>query len=74
MFGIAIGALTLRFINSGPSLGGAPFYILTLATGIVLMVVVVLELLIGRSELRARWRRRRTERGMALRTSHRPAG
>ena len=74
VFGIAIGALTLRFINSGLSLGGAPFYILTLATGIVLIVAVVLELLIGRPELRARWRRWRTERGMGLRTSHHPAG
>lgn len=72
--GIAVGALTLRFINSGLSLGGAPFYILTLATGIVLIVAVVLELLIGRPELRARWRRWRTERGMGLRTGHRPAG
>lgn len=74
VFGIAIGALTLRFINSGLSLGGAPFYILTLATGIVLIVAVVLELLIGRPELRARWRRWRTERGMGLRTSQHPAG
>ena len=74
VFGIAIGALTLRFINSGLSLEGAPFYILTLATGIVLIVAVVLELLIGRPELRARWRRWRTERGMALRPSHHPAG
>ena len=74
VFGIAIGALTLRFINSGLSLGGAPFYILTLATGIVLIVAVVLELLIGRPELRARWRRWRTEREMGLRTSQHPAG
>lgn len=74
VFGIAIGALTLRFINSGLSLGGAPFYILTLATGIVLIVAVVLELLIGRPELRARWRRWRTERGMGLRPSRHPAG
>ena len=74
VFGIAIGALTLRFINSGLSLEGAPFYILTLATGIVLIVAVVLELLIGRPELRARWRRWRTERGMGLRTSPHPAG
>lgn len=74
VFGIAIGALTLRFINSGLSLGGAPFYILTLATGIVLIVAVVLELLIGRPELRARWRRWQTERGIGLRTSQHPAG
>lgn len=72
VFGIAVGALTLRFINSGLSLGGAPFYILTLATGFVLIVAVVLELLIGRPELKARWHRWRTGRGMGLRTSHPP--
>lgn len=74
VFGIAIGALTLRFINSGLSLGGAPFYILTLATGIVLIVAVVLELLVGRPELRARWRRWRSEPSLGLRTDHRTAG
>ena len=74
VFGIAIGALTLRFINSGLSLGGAPFYILTLATGIVLIVAVVLELVIGRPELRARWHRWRSEGGLGLRSRHQPAG
>ncbi len=74
VFGIAIGALTLRFINSGLSLGGAPFYILTLATGIVLIVAVVLELVIGRPELRARRHRWRSEGGLGLRSRHQPAG
>ncbi|MGF1616306.1 MAG: ABC transporter permease [Acidimicrobiia bacterium] len=57
VIGIAIGALTLRFIISGLSLEGAPFYVLTLATGVVLIVFVVLELVIDRPELGARWRR-----------------
>jgi len=62
VFGIAIGVLTLRFINSGLSLEGAAFYVQTFFTGAVLIVVVLLELLIGRPELRARWRRRRIRR------------
>ena len=74
VFGIAIGALTLRFINSGLSLGGAPFYILTLATGIVLIVAVVLELLIGRPELRARWRRWRDQPGLGVHPRQQAAG
>ncbi len=63
--GIAVGALTLRSISSGLSLEGAPFYVLTLATGVVLIVVVVLELLVERPEIRAglrRWRDRRRMR------------
>ncbi len=63
--GIAIGTLTLRFITSGLSLGGAPFYVLTLATGAVLIVVVVLELMVERPVVRAalrRWRIRRRAR------------
>lgn len=60
--GIAVGALTLRFISSGLSLGGAPFYILTLATGAVLIVVVVLELVVERPQVRAGLRRWRAAR------------
>jgi ribose transport system permease protein len=60
--GIAIGALTLRFLISGLSLEGAPFYVLTLATGAVLIVVVVLELVIGPHVLRARWQGWRNRR------------
>ena len=62
VYGIAVGTLTLRFITSGLSLGGAPFYVLTLATGAVLIVVVVLELVVERPVVRAglrRWRARR---------------
>ena len=65
MVGIAIGALTLRFLISGLSLEGAPFYVLTLATGALLIVVVVLELVIGPHELRARWQRWRNRRRWA---------
>ena len=62
VYGIVVGTLTLRFITSGLSLGGAPFYVLTLATGAVLIVVVVLELVVERPAVRAglrRWRARR---------------
>ena len=62
VIGIAIGTLTLRFITSGLSLGGAPFYVLTLATGAVLIVVVVLELVVERPVVRAALRRRRARR------------
>lgn len=62
--GIAVGALTLRCISSGLSLGGLPFYVLTLAIGVVLITVVVLELLVGRPEVRNRLRRWRTQRRM----------
>jgi ribose/xylose/arabinose/galactoside ABC-type transport system permease subunit len=62
VLGIAIGALTLRFLISGLSLEGAPFYVLTLATGVVLIVVVVLELVIGPHVLRAQWQRWRNRR------------
>jgi ribose transport system permease protein len=60
--GIAIGTLTLRLITSGLSLEGAPFYALTFATGAVLIVFVVLELVIGPHELRTRWQRRRSRK------------
>ena len=62
VIGVAVGTVTLRFISSGLSLGGAPFYILTLATGAVLIVVVVLELLVERPEARAGLRRWRAHR------------
>lgn len=62
--GIAVGALTLRCISSGLTLGGLPFYVLTLATGVVLIAVVVLELLVGGPEVRNRLRRWRTRRQM----------
>ena len=62
VIGVAVGTLTLRFITSGLSLGGAPFYVLTLATGAVLIVVVVLELVVERPVVRAALRRRRARR------------
>ena len=60
--GIAIGTLTLRFITSGLSLGGSPFYVLTLATGAVLIAGVVLELVVERPVVKAALRRRRARR------------
>ncbi|AXT84261.1 ABC transporter permease [Aeromicrobium sp. A1-2] len=43
--GIAIGVLTLRFVNSGLSLAGSPFYVINMAIGLLLLGVVALELL-----------------------------
>lgn len=63
--GIAIGALTIRFLNSGLSLPGAPYYVVTLATGSLLISVVLLELVLDRPELRNRIRLRRLQRAMA---------
>jgi ribose/xylose/arabinose/galactoside ABC-type transport system permease subunit len=63
--GIAIGALTLRFITSGLSLDGAPFYVLTLATGVLLAIIVGLELITRPPSTWARWRRWRTRRRAA---------
>jgi ribose/xylose/arabinose/galactoside ABC-type transport system permease subunit len=63
-FGVAIGALTIRAVVSGLSLGGSPFYVLTLATGVLLVLVIAIELLIDRNEARDRfreWRRRRSQ-------------
>lgn len=63
-FGVAVGTLTIRCVVSGLSLGGSPFYVLTLATGVLLVLVIAIELLIDRSEVRDRireWQRRRTQ-------------
>ena len=60
--GVAIGALTIRFVVSGLSLGGSPFYVLTLAIGILLVVVIALELLVDRTDLRDRFREWRAQR------------
>jgi len=62
VLGIAVGSLTLRFLISGLSLRAAPFYVLTLATGLLLLFVIALELLVDRPEARQRfhdWRARR---------------
>lgn len=56
--GIAIGVLTLRFVNSGLSLAGAPFYVINMAIGLLLLGVIALDLLSDRgSALRALFRR-----------------
>lgn len=44
-FGIATGVITLRFVNSGLSLAGQPFYVINLAIGLLLLFVVLLDLL-----------------------------
>lgn len=42
--GIALGVLTLGFLGSGLSARGAPYYVTTLATASILLVLLVLEL------------------------------
>lgn len=48
ILGIAIGVFTLRFLVSGIASRGAPFYVESLATGGLLLAVLVVELLTGR--------------------------
>lgn len=63
-FGIALGALTIRFLISGLSLRAEPFYVQTFAVGLLLIAVILLELLVDRPDA---WiwlgerRRRRTK-------------
>lgn len=45
--GIAVGALTLRFLVLGISSRGAPFYVESLATGALLLAVLLVELATG---------------------------
>jgi ribose/xylose/arabinose/galactoside ABC-type transport system permease subunit len=63
VLGIAVGSLTLRFLISGLSLRAAPFYVLTFATGLLLLFVIALELLVDRPEARQRFRDWRARRG-----------
>jgi ribose/xylose/arabinose/galactoside ABC-type transport system permease subunit len=53
--GIFVGVLTIRFISSGLSLQGQPFYVESLAIGALLLVVIVLDLAAQSDRLRARW-------------------
>jgi ribose/xylose/arabinose/galactoside ABC-type transport system permease subunit len=62
VLGIAVGSLTLRFVISGLSLRAEPFYVLTLATGVLLLIVIAIELLVDRPEARQRFREWRTRR------------
>ena len=67
VLGIAVGSLTLRFLISGLSLRAAPFYVLTFATGLLLLFVIALELLVDRPEARQRFRDWRARRGREAR-------
>ena len=52
--GIFVGVLTIRFISSGLSLQGLPFYVESLAIGAVLLAVIVLDLSSQSERLRTR--------------------
>jgi ribose transport system permease protein len=57
--GVAIGVFTLRFLVSGISAEGKPFYWESLATGGLLLAVLVVELITGRALLLRRLSRPR---------------
>jgi ribose transport system permease protein len=59
--GIAVGALTLRFLVLGISSRGAPFYVESLATGALLLAVLLVELVTGRGRGIVRTLRRKPE-------------
>jgi ribose/xylose/arabinose/galactoside ABC-type transport system permease subunit len=54
VIGIAIGAITLRFLITGIASRGAPFYVESLATGALLLAVLIVELATGRGHLLSR--------------------
>jgi ribose transport system permease protein len=49
--GVVVGVLTLRFLVTGISSRGAPFYVESLATGALLLAVLLVELATGRLQL-----------------------
>jgi ribose transport system permease protein len=51
VIGVAVGVLTLRFLLSGISSRGAPFYVESLATGALLLSVLLVELIIDRRQV-----------------------
>jgi ribose transport system permease protein len=51
VIGVAIGVLTLRFLISGISSRGAPFYVESLATGALLLSVLLIQLIIDRRQV-----------------------
>ena len=53
--GVLVGVLTIRFISAGLSLQGLPFYVESLALGVVLLVVILLDLAGQSDRLRTRW-------------------
>lgn len=57
VIGVVVGVLTLRFLISGISSRGAPFYVESLATGGLLLAVLIVELILARRLLLAYVRR-----------------
>jgi ribose/xylose/arabinose/galactoside ABC-type transport system permease subunit len=53
--GVFIGVLTIRFISSGLSLQGTPFFVTSLAIGTVLLAVILFDLITQGERLLARW-------------------
>jgi ribose/xylose/arabinose/galactoside ABC-type transport system permease subunit len=58
--GVFVGVLIIRFISSGLSLRGLPFYVESLALGALLLVVIVIDLASQSERLRARWQAMRS--------------
>lgn len=53
--GIFVGVMTIRFITSGLSLQGFPFFVTTLAVGTVLLLVILFDLATQSERVLARW-------------------
>jgi ribose/xylose/arabinose/galactoside ABC-type transport system permease subunit len=58
MFGVVIGVLILRFLVGGLASQGAPTYVEALATGVLLLVVLVIEFLTESPQMEE-WKQRR---------------
>jgi len=65
MFGVAIGTLTLNVLSAGIALRGAAIYVQDLATGLVLLVVLIVEFLTESPQRKAWSERRAFERQLA---------
>jgi ribose/xylose/arabinose/galactoside ABC-type transport system permease subunit len=56
VIGIAAGVLTLRFLLNELSLNGLPYFVESLSTGLLLLLVLAIEVGTGRLDLQARLR------------------
>lgn len=72
MFGVAIGTLTLNVLSAGIALKGAAIYVQDLATGMVLLIVLIVEFLTESPQRKAWSQRRDFERQLALAASDKP--
>ncbi len=67
MFGVVIGVLVLRTLTAGIASRGAAIYVEALATGLILLIVLIMEFLTESPQRRARSERRAFERQLSAR-------